>query len=352
MIMNLPFKLVEYRKANKLSQEELAAQLGVSRQSVSKWEQGLSFPETEKLIQLSEMMGASIDSLLKGDAESAPAPQEPQSFFRKNWLTILLGSLLVVACIALILTLTPPGSPPPPEFSGASTPPATEQAPAETTAPVTADPPVETTVPTESEPENKTPIVSGLENQDLQQLRSWFFDFARTWRLDYMPQFTLEDGAPKDAGEYLYWVFAINLDNWGEDKGTMTKAYVEETALMYFSTPVGQHRSHHKSWNYDPDTERYTAYPGSIKEQRYYLLNSIEVHNDHTFTVHATAYYSPMYGFSQEEEDALKLALFEGTNTDLIPLADLTIRFDLDHVFSEPRFESFQVTMLTNIASW
>ena len=43
-------KLQEYRKAEKLSQEDLAHRLGVSRQSVSKWEQGLSFPETEKLI--------------------------------------------------------------------------------------------------------------------------------------------------------------------------------------------------------------------------------------------------------------------------------------------------------------
>ena len=53
-----------------------------------------------------------------------------------------------------------------------------------------------------------------------------------------------------------------------------------------------------------------------------------------------------------EEEEALKLALLEGVNTELIPLADLTIQFDLDHVFSEPRFESFQVTMLTDLASW
>ena len=350
--MNLPFKLVEYRKSQKLSQEELAAQLGVSRQSVSKWEQGLSFPETEKLIQLSEMMGTSIDSLLKGEAEPSQPASLPSSFLRKNWLTVLLGSLLAATSIAFVLTLTPPSSPPTAELPGASTPNVTEQAPAETTAPLTTDPPVETTVPTESEPVDESPIVSGLKNQDLLQLQDWFFDFARAWRLDYMPQFTPEEGAPKDAGEYLYWAFAINLDHWGDEKGTMTKAYVEETALMYFSTPVGQHRSHIKQWNYDADAERYTAYPGSIKEQKYYLLNSIEIHSNRTFTVHATAYYSPKIGYSQEEEDALKLALFEGVNTELIPLADLTIQFDLDHVFSEPRFESFQVTMLTDLASW
>ena len=40
--MSLSHKLQEYRQSNKLSQEELANQLGVSRQSVSKWEQGVS----------------------------------------------------------------------------------------------------------------------------------------------------------------------------------------------------------------------------------------------------------------------------------------------------------------------
>lgn len=349
--MNLPNKLVEYRKSHSLSQEDLAAQLGVSRQSVSKWEQGLSFPETEKLIQLSDMMGISIDALLKGDVEPSQPLAEPQSFLRRNFLSIILACLLAATTFALCFVLQEgPENPPAPadplgqteETRPTPLPPAPSTAPSE---PVESDPP-------ETEPTEVNPFLVGLENQDLHHLQAWFFDFGRTWRLDYMPQFTREEGAPTDAGEYLFWAFAINLDHWGEDKGTMTREYVEETAMMYFSTEVSQHRSHLKQWEYDAQTECYTAYPGGIKEQLYYLLNSIEVHDTHNFTVYATAYYSPSYGFSQEEEDALKLALFEGSNTELIPVADLELSFVLDRTFGTPRFDAFTVNMLTNLVSW
>jgi transcriptional regulator with XRE-family HTH domain len=55
-----------------MSQEELADRMGVSRQSVSKWESGQSMPEVEKLIQLSDLFHVSTDYLLKED--TAPAP--------------------------------------------------------------------------------------------------------------------------------------------------------------------------------------------------------------------------------------------------------------------------------------
>jgi len=63
-------KLQKLRKEKGLSQEELAEMLGVSRQSVSKWESGSTYPETEKLVILSEIYGVTLDSLLKdGDIE-------------------------------------------------------------------------------------------------------------------------------------------------------------------------------------------------------------------------------------------------------------------------------------------
>ena len=65
--MNLPFKLVEYRKSQKLSQEELAAQLGVSRQSVSKWEQGRSCPDIAILDEIADALGISLFELLGMD---------------------------------------------------------------------------------------------------------------------------------------------------------------------------------------------------------------------------------------------------------------------------------------------
>ena len=57
--MKLNEKILYYRKAAKLSQEELAAQVGVSRQAVSKWELGDSVPELDKLLGLARAFGVS-----------------------------------------------------------------------------------------------------------------------------------------------------------------------------------------------------------------------------------------------------------------------------------------------------
>lgn len=70
-------KLAELRRKAGLSQEQLADRLGVTRQSVSKWESGAAMPELGKLIALSELFGVSIDYLVKdGDASDPAAGQE------------------------------------------------------------------------------------------------------------------------------------------------------------------------------------------------------------------------------------------------------------------------------------
>lgn len=61
-------RLVNRRKAAGLSQEALAAQLGVSRQAVSKWERSESSPDTDNLIALAALYGVSLDELLYGEA--------------------------------------------------------------------------------------------------------------------------------------------------------------------------------------------------------------------------------------------------------------------------------------------
>lgn len=66
-------KLIQLRKKAGWSQEELAEQMNVTRQSVSKWEGAQSVPDLEKIIRLSELFGVSTDYLLKdeiGDTES------------------------------------------------------------------------------------------------------------------------------------------------------------------------------------------------------------------------------------------------------------------------------------------
>lgn len=52
------------RKERNVTQEELAELLGVSRQAISKWESGNGYPETEKLITISQKLNISIDYLL------------------------------------------------------------------------------------------------------------------------------------------------------------------------------------------------------------------------------------------------------------------------------------------------
>lgn len=81
--MTLGEKLAMYRKQNNYTQEQLAELLGVSRQAISKWESDLAYPETEKLIKLSDMYGCSLDYLIK-DREEKSQPEtssEPKHAF-------------------------------------------------------------------------------------------------------------------------------------------------------------------------------------------------------------------------------------------------------------------------------
>ena len=63
--MSLGEKLNTLRRRAGLSQEQLADRLGVTRQSVSKWESGQAAPELGKLVALSELFGVSVDYLVK-----------------------------------------------------------------------------------------------------------------------------------------------------------------------------------------------------------------------------------------------------------------------------------------------
>ena len=67
--MILADKIIDERKKNGWSQEDLAEQLGVSRQSVSKWESAGSVPDLKKVIQMAELFGVSTDYLLKDEME-------------------------------------------------------------------------------------------------------------------------------------------------------------------------------------------------------------------------------------------------------------------------------------------
>ena len=63
--MNFNEKLIELRKSKGLSQDELGSALGVSRQTISKWELAQSYPDFQRLVLLSDYFGLSLDALVK-----------------------------------------------------------------------------------------------------------------------------------------------------------------------------------------------------------------------------------------------------------------------------------------------
>ena len=115
--MILADKIIENRKKNGWSQEELANRLGVSRQSVSKWESAQAVPDLKKILQLAEVFGVTTDYLIKDEIEETqvlePAPvdkgleetirsvsmEEASSFLEYNETSSRLISTGVMVCI-------------------------------------------------------------------------------------------------------------------------------------------------------------------------------------------------------------------------------------------------------------
>lgn len=94
--MNLSDRIQHLRKTKGISQEELADQLGVSRQAVSKWESEQSFPDTERVILLSNYFDVTTDYLLKGIEPLPPSP--PPRWGRPSALGFaVLGTAFVFA---------------------------------------------------------------------------------------------------------------------------------------------------------------------------------------------------------------------------------------------------------------
>lgn len=65
LIVNFSVKLRQLRKEKRMSQEQIAEILNISRQSVSKWESGKSYPELDKLIVLSDLFEVTLDDLIR-----------------------------------------------------------------------------------------------------------------------------------------------------------------------------------------------------------------------------------------------------------------------------------------------
>lgn len=97
--MELNDKILKLRKTQGLSQQELANQLGVSRQSISKWELGESQPDINNIITLSDVFGVSTDYLLKDDIVSH---EKDDAVCQKAFIVALLIVLFGVICSQML----------------------------------------------------------------------------------------------------------------------------------------------------------------------------------------------------------------------------------------------------------
>lgn len=115
--MKIALNLQYLRKRDKITQEALADKLGVSRQSVSKWETGEAYPETDKLLAICDMFNVSLDGLMRDDlstsqntdeatdAESATTAKEFVKVTDKLSHGISIGLFLILIGVAVCVTL-------------------------------------------------------------------------------------------------------------------------------------------------------------------------------------------------------------------------------------------------------
>ena len=100
--MELGQRIKDYRNLNKMSQEELAERVYVSRQTISSWENDKSYPDIHSLLMLSEIFNVSLDDLVKGDIEimKEKISENVISRFKKD--SVIYGILLILSIILIV----------------------------------------------------------------------------------------------------------------------------------------------------------------------------------------------------------------------------------------------------------
>ena len=112
--MTLSEKIQQLRRAGRLSQEQLAEKLAVSRQAISKWELGESIPDTDKIIRLSRIFKVSTDYLLHDDINSdreIPAVKTNSELLKKQYniktlFIITTGVSIIGLLMSIVAQLT------------------------------------------------------------------------------------------------------------------------------------------------------------------------------------------------------------------------------------------------------
>ena len=109
--MKLQDKIIKHRKSNGWSQEDFAEKLNVSRQAISRWENGTAFPDAQNLLQISKLFGVSADYLLNDDYESdndipavKTATEETEALFlRKKRLHLIAAICFTVSWVCALM---------------------------------------------------------------------------------------------------------------------------------------------------------------------------------------------------------------------------------------------------------
>ena len=98
--MNLQHQIKKYRNSLSISQEELAENIYVSRQTISNWETGKNYPDIHSLLLLSNFFGITLDELVKGDLEIMKKKIESIEIKKVERLFTKLASLFIVMIVS------------------------------------------------------------------------------------------------------------------------------------------------------------------------------------------------------------------------------------------------------------
>lgn len=102
--MSLGKKILKIRKDNKMSQDEFAEVLNVTRQTISNWENSKNYPDIETLIKISDEFNISLDILLKGDKQMVSKIDKQVKDNKKLKLIIIILISLAVITSGFIIT--------------------------------------------------------------------------------------------------------------------------------------------------------------------------------------------------------------------------------------------------------
>ena len=97
--MNLSRQIKKFREQQHFSQEDLSEKIFVSRQTISNWENGRSYPDVQNLLLLSTLFGVSLDELVKGDVDIMK--HEVSSSKLQRWTIGMLLSMFVLAIVTI-----------------------------------------------------------------------------------------------------------------------------------------------------------------------------------------------------------------------------------------------------------